>query len=93
MYDSQRKCPYSLVSCLFSFLLLFQFSNPKLLTQTRRNAKALLRQNDHKRKPSPAMPVAGFSILEFVRPRHNQDDVIRKYGAGSVLRVFPIPDK
>jgi beta-glucosidase len=85
MSDSQRKCRYSVISCLFSFLLLFQFSNPRLLAQTHPNAKDLLGQMSVEEKVAQLSQLPGFPIPEFVQQVGNPEDVIRKYGAGSVL--------
>lgn len=87
MSDSQRKYRYSVVSCLFSFLLLFQFTNQKLLAQTHPNAKDLIRQMTVEEKVAQLSQLPGFPIPEFVKQVGNPEDVIRKYGAGSVLWV------
>ena len=87
MSDSQRKCRYSLVSYLFSFVLLFQFATPTLLAQAHPNAKDLLRQMTVEEKIAQLSQLPGFPIPEFVQTVGNPEDVIRKYGAGSVLWV------
>jgi len=87
MSDSQRKCRYSLASCLFSFLLLFQFSTPKLLAQAHPNAKDLLRQMTVEEKVAQLSQLPGYPLPEFVQQVGNPEDVIRKFGAGSVLWV------
>ena len=87
MPDSQRKWQYSVVSCLFGFLFLFQFSNARLLAQNHPNAKDLLRQMTVEEKVAQLSQLPGFPIPEFVQQVGNPEDVIRKYGAGSVLWV------
>ena len=87
MSDSSRKYRLSLLSSLIAFLLLFQFSNPKLLAQTRPNPKDLLRQMTVEEKVAQLSQLPGFPIPEFIQQVGNPEDVIRKYGAGSVLWV------
>ena len=87
MSDSQRKYRHSVVSSLFVLLLLFQFSNSKLLAQTHPNAKDLLRQMTIEEKVAQLSQLPGFPIPQFVQQVGNPEDVIRKYGAGSVLWV------
>ncbi len=87
MSDSSRKYRLSLLSSLIAFLLLFQFSNPKLLAQTRPNPKDLLRQMTVEEKVAQLSQLPGFPIPEFIQQVGNPEDVIGKYGAGSVLWV------
>src|SRR6476646_8178240 len=87
MSDSLRKYRYSLISSLVAFLLLFEFSNPNLLAQARPNAKDLLRQMTVEEKVAQLSQLPGFPIPEFLKQVGPPEDVIRKYGAGSVLWV------
>ncbi|HWJ47602.1 MAG TPA: glycoside hydrolase family 3 N-terminal domain-containing protein, partial [Candidatus Udaeobacter sp.] len=87
MSDSLRKYRFSLISSLVAFLLFLEFSNPKLLAQTHPNSKDLLRQMTTEEKVAQLSQLPGFPIPEFIQQVGNPEDVIRKYGAGSVLWV------
>ena len=87
MSDSLRKYRFSLISSLVAFLLFLEFSNPKLLAQTHPNSKDLLRQMTIEEKVAQLSQLPGFPIPEFIQQVGNPEDVIRKYGAGSVLWV------
>jgi beta-glucosidase len=87
MSGSSRKRWFSPVSSFIAFLLLFQFSNSNLVAQTHPNAKDLLRQMTIEEKVAQLSQLPGFPIPEFVQQVGNPEDVIRKYGAGSVLWV------
>ena len=87
MSDSQRRYQLSLTSSLIAFLLLFNFSSPEPLAQTRPNAMDLLRQMTVEEKIAQLSQLPGFPIPEFIQQVGNPEDVIRKYGAGSVLWV------
>src|SRR5215467_1746566 len=64
---------------------LFAVSN--LLAQSHPNAKDLLRQMTVEEKVAQLSQLPGFPIPEFMKQAGNPEDIIRKYGAGSVLWV------
>ena len=86
MSDSLRKYRFSHISSLIA-LLLFQFSSPNLVAQARPVAKDLLKQMTVEEKVAQLSQLPGFPIPEFIQQVGNPEDVIRKYGAGSVLWV------
>lgn len=69
---------------LFSLTLL---SNPAALGQTKPNARDLLRQMTLEEKIAQLSQLPGFPIAEFREQVGKPEDVLRKYGAGSVLWV------
>ena len=78
----------------FSFLLfatglvsLVLFANPRALSQTKPNAKDLLRQMTLEEKIAQLSQLPGFPIEEFREQVGKPEDFLRKYGAGSVLWV------
>jgi beta-glucosidase len=86
MSDALRKYRLSVISSLIAFLL-FQFSSPNLVAQSRPNAKDLLKQMTVEEKVAQLSQLPGFPIPEFIQQVGNPEGVIRKYGAGSVLWV------
>lgn len=78
-------------SSLLSYaVLLFLFLHLTVLvsfSQAHPNAKDLLRQMTLEEKVAQLSQLPGFPIPEFVQQVGNPEDVIRKYGAGSVLWV------
>jgi beta-glucosidase len=60
---------------------------PNLFSQTRPNAKDLLRQMTLEEKVAQLSQIPGFPIHEFVEQVGKPEDAVRKYGAGSVLWV------
>ena len=78
---------------LFSFVVLFlvvvvQLLTPTVHAQTHPSAKELLKQMTIEEKVAQLSQLPGFPIPEFAQQVGNPEDVIRKYGAGSVLWVF-----
>ena len=71
-----------MVLCIF-----LQFSAVWIFAQTRPNAKDLLRQMTIEEKVAQLSQLPGFPIPEFAQQVGKPEDVIRKYGAGSVLWV------
>lgn len=70
---------------LHAGLLLFSLAS--VSAQTRPNAKDLLRQMTLEEKVAQLSQLPGFPIPEFREQAGMPEDVIRKYGAGSVLWV------
>src|SRR5512142_126829 len=68
---------------LVVFPILIQFAS----AQSHPNAKELLRQMTIEEKVAQLSQLPGFPIPEFVQQVGNPEDVIQKYGAGSVLWV------
>jgi beta-glucosidase len=60
---------------------------PNLFSQTRPNAKDLLRQMTLEEKVAQLSQIPGFPIHEFTEQMGQPEDAVRKYGAGSVLWV------
>ena len=87
MSDSSRKHRLSRMSSFIAFLALFLLSSPNLFSQAHPNAKELLRQMTVEEKIAQLSQLPGFPIPEFIQQVGNPEDVIRKYGAGSVLWV------
>jgi len=74
---------------LSSMVLIFflQFSTLWIFAQTHPNAKDLLHQMTVEEKVAQLSQLPGIPIPEFEQQVGNPEDVIRKYGAGSVLWV------
>jgi beta-glucosidase len=70
-----------------ALFVFFLFSNISMLSQAHPNARDLLRQMTIEEKVAQLSQLPGFPIPEFVQQVGNPEDVIRKYGAGSVLWV------
>src|SRR5215468_4516553 len=87
MPDSRLKYRWPRFSSLIVLLVFLQFSNISLLAQARPNARDLLRQMTIEEKVAQPSQLPGFPIPEFAQQVGNPEDVIRKYGAGSVLWV------
>jgi beta-glucosidase len=87
MSDSRLKRWFR--SFLTSMVLFFflQFSTLWIFAQTHPNAQDLLRQMTIEEKVAQLSQLPGFPIPEFAQQVGNPEDVIRKYGAGSVLWV------
>ncbi len=74
--------------CRAAFLLLFLLLSLTFsLSQTRPSAKDLLRRMTLEQKIAQLSQLPGFPIPEFLQQVGNPEDVVRKYGAGSVLWV------
>ncbi|HLZ39730.1 MAG TPA: beta-glucosidase BglX [Candidatus Sulfotelmatobacter sp.] len=76
-----------LCSRFIAILVLTLLGIPFSLAQSRPDAKDLLRQMTLEEKIAQLSQLPGFPMPEFVRQVGKIDDVIRKYGAGSVLWV------
>src|SRR5215469_5000437 len=87
MFDSRLKRCSQLFPSLIVLLVFFLFSNVSVLAQAHPNARDLLRQMTVEEKVAQLSQLPGFPIPEFVQQVGNLEDVIRKYGAGSVLWV------
>jgi len=78
-------------SLLFSFLIVlfavFSLCTSTLSAQARPNAKDLLKQMTIEEKIAQLSQLPGFPIPEFAQHAGNPEDVIKNYGAGSVLWV------
>lgn len=81
------KSPSSLLSRAIVLIVLAHFSLPLLFAQARPNAKDLLRQMTLEEKVAQLSQIPGFPVPEFVQQAGQPEDVVRKYGAGSVLWV------
>ena len=68
-------------------LLLAQMFLPALSAQTPPNARNLLRQMTLEEKIAQLSQLPGFPIPEFKEQAGNPEELVRKYGAGSVLWV------
>jgi beta-glucosidase len=81
-----RTCSKSSIqAAIVAYILLFPLA--LLWAQTRPNAQELLRQMTLEEKIAQLSQLPGFPIPEFREQVGNPEDVIRKYGAGSVLWV------
>ncbi len=72
---------------LMVLLFTLQFSSPCIFAQAHPNARDLLRQMTIEEKVAQLSQLPGFPVPEFLQQVGNPEDVIRKYGAGSVLWV------
>jgi beta-glucosidase len=72
---------------IFIVFFLLQSFVPLIFAQSHPDAKALLRQMTIEEKVAQLSQLPGFPIPEFREQVGNPEDVIRKYGAGSVLWV------
>ena len=77
----------TLSSRFIAILLLICLGIPISFAQSRPDAKDLLRQMTLEEKIAQLSQLPGFPRPEFVRQVGKPEDVIRKYGAGSVLWV------
>src|SRR5215467_4669078 len=87
MPDSRLKYRWPRFSSLIVLLVFLQFANISLLAQAGPSARDLLRQMTIEEKVAQLSQLPGFPIPEFAQQVGNPEDVIRKYGAGSVLWV------
>ncbi|HXJ89368.1 MAG TPA: beta-glucosidase BglX [Candidatus Binatia bacterium] len=87
MSDSRLKQWSRLFPSLIALIVLFQVSNALVFAQAHPNARDLLRQMTVEEKVAQLSQLPGFPVPEFVQQVGNPEDVIRKYGAGSVLWV------
>jgi len=87
MSELARKHRFSFLLVTFATLLVTLFSAPSALAQSRPNAKNLLRQMTLEEKIAQLSQLPGFPIQEFREQVGKPEDVVRKYGAGSVLWV------
>jgi beta-glucosidase len=72
---------------LVALISLAQLLAPALFAQSHPNAKDLLRQMTIEEKVAQLSQLPGFPIPEFLQQAGNPEDIIAKYGAGSVLWV------
>ncbi|HYM75175.1 MAG TPA: beta-glucosidase BglX [Candidatus Dormibacteraeota bacterium] len=87
MSEPNPKSPLFVLSRFTVFIVLALCSVCTLSAQSRPNAKDLLRQMTLEEKVAQLSQLPGFPIPEFIRQAGIPEDVIRKYGAGSVLWV------
>lgn len=87
MPDSRLKRWFRPFLSLIVLCIFLQFSALWIFAQTRPNAKDLLRQMTIEEKVAQLSQLPGFPIPEFAQQVGKPEDVIRKYGAGSVLWV------
>jgi len=87
MSDSRLKQWSRLFPLLIAMIVLFQLSNTFVFAQGHPNARDLLHQMTVEEKVAQLSQLPGFPVPEFVQQVGNPEDVIRKYGAGSVLWV------
>ena len=78
---------FSLVFRIIAFFFLLQSGVLHLFAQAHPNAKDLLRQMTLEEKVAQLSQLPGFPIPEFKEQVGQPEDVVRKYGAGSVLWV------
>ena len=83
--SKHRSHPFLSLTCL---ILVFQCSSLSTFAQSHPNARDLLRQMTIEEKVAQLSQLPGFPLPEFLQQVGNPEDVIRKYGAGSVLWVF-----
>jgi len=86
----QPTSKFRLSLLLFQFIALIalaQFAVSSLYAQSHPNPKDLLRQMTVEEKVAQLSQLPGFPIPEFLQQAGNPEDIIRKYGAGSVLWV------
>jgi len=76
--------PWTRIAALFFFSVLLA---PNLWAQASPNAQDLLRQMTLEEKIAQLSQLPGMPIPEFKEQVGNMEDVVRKYGAGSVLWV------
>jgi beta-glucosidase len=87
MFVPVLKSQSPLLSRVIVLIVLAQCSLPLLFAQARPNAKDLLRQMTLEEKVTQLSQIPGFPVPEFVQQAGQPEDVVRKYGAGSVLWV------
>ena len=83
--SKHRSHPFLSLTCL---ILVFQCSSLSTFAQSHPNARDLLLQMTIEEKVAQLSQLPGFPLPEFLQQVGNPEDVIRKYGAGSVLWVF-----
>ena len=86
MPDSPMK-PSSLLFSSIALFVIVQLFSPTVYAQTHPNAKELLKQMTIEEKVAQLSQLPGFPIPEFAQQAGNPEEVIRRYGAGSVLWV------
>jgi len=87
MSELARKHRFSFLLAAIAVLSVTLFSAPAALGQSKPNAKDLLRQMTLEEKIAQLSQIPGFPIQEFKEQVGRPEDVVRKYGAGSVLWV------
>jgi beta-glucosidase len=87
MLDPRPFRHLSLAYRLIVVTILASLIVPASFAQSRPNAKDLLRQMTLEEKVAQLSQLPGFPIPEFVQQVGKPEDVIREYGAGSVLWV------
>lgn len=87
MSFSVSKFQFSLLSRIIVLFFLLHSGIASLSAQTRPNANDLLRQMTLEEKVAQLSQLPGFPIPEFKEQVGAPEDVVRKYGAGSVLWV------
>ena len=71
----------------FVLFLMSAVCSPATFGQTQPNARDLLRQMTLQEKIAQLSQIPGFPLPEFKEAGMAAEDVVRKYGAGSVLWV------
>jgi beta-glucosidase len=87
MSELARKHRFSFLLVAIAVSSVTLFSAPSALAQARPNAKNLLRQMTLEEKIAQLSQLPGFPIQEFREQVGKPEEVVRKYGAGSVLWV------
>ncbi len=80
---SRSRCSFRIAV----ILVLVQLSASVSVSQTKPDARALLRQMTLEEKIAQLSQLPGFPIPEFREQVGNPEDVVKKFGAGSVLWV------
>jgi beta-glucosidase len=88
MLRHTSRSEFSLASRLIAIVVLAQFCLPVSFAQVEAKANALLRQMTLEEKVAQLSQLPGFPIAEFKEQVSvSPEEIIRKYGAGSVLWV------
>src|SRR5215475_6702471 len=87
MFDAFRTRLFWRLSRVTMFLAIFQVTVPFLSAETHPSAKDLLKQMTLEEKVAQLSQLPGFPIPEFAQQVGKPEDVIRRYGAGSMLWV------
>jgi len=87
MSELARKHRFSFLLAAIAVLSVTLFSAPAALGQSKPNAKDLLRQMTLEEKIAQLSQIPGVPVQEFKEQVGRPEDVVRKYGAGSVLWV------
>jgi len=87
MFDAFRTRLIWRLSRVTMFLAIFLVTVPFLSAETHPSAKDLLKQMTLEEKVAQLSQLPGFPIPEFAQQVGKPEDVIRRYGAGSMLWV------